>query len=59
MLDFETYVARHGEFGVQALVEQIERTSGIHVNIEAPLPLEVRWNVVMQNPMPQQQRIAA
>lgn len=59
MLNFETYVARHGEFGAQALVEQIERTAGIRINIEAPLPLEVRWNIVMQKPLPQQQRIAA
>ena len=59
MPNFETYVMRHGEFGAQALVEQIERISGIRVSVETPLPLEVRWNIVMQKPLPQQQTIAA
>ena len=59
MLDFNQYIARHGEYGVQALVEQIERTAGIHSNVEAPLPLETRWNAVMLAPVPTQQRLAA
>ncbi|MCP3385968.1 hypothetical protein NLM31_36830 [Bradyrhizobium sp. CCGUVB4N] len=59
MLDFNSYVSRHGEFGVQALIEQIEQMAGIRVNIDAPLPLEVRWKIVMQRPMPQQQAMAA
>ncbi len=59
MLNFETYVMRHGEYGAQALVEQIERISDIRLNKEAPLPLEVRWHIVMQKPLPQQQSMAA
>jgi hypothetical protein len=47
MLDFDRYVARHGEFGVQAIVETIERKEGIrHAEV---LPLEARWNALMQN----------
>ena len=59
MYEFEKYVARHGEHGTQAIIEQMERTAGIRNNIEAPLPLEVRWHIVMDKPLPQQQRLAA
>ena len=59
MLDFDQYVEKHGEYGAQALIEQIERTNGIRANAEAPLPLEVRWNTIMMTPLPQQQRLAA
>lgn len=47
MLDFNTYVIRHGEFGAQSLLEMIERREGIVHGVEAPLPLEERWNAVM------------
>lgn len=57
MMNFEKFILRHGEFGVQALVEQIERRDGIY-NISTELPLEDRWNAVMQ-PLPEQQRLAA
>ena len=59
MLNFDQYVAKHGEYGAQAIIEQIERVSGIRNNIETPLPLEVRWHIVMDKPLPQQQRLAA
>ena len=59
MLNYNVSVAKYGEHGVQALVEHIERISGIRLNIEAPLPLEVRWNIVMQKPLPQQLTMAA
>jgi hypothetical protein len=58
MLDFSVYVARHGEFAVQALIERIERYEGIRNSAEIPLSLEDRWNAVMQLPLPQQ-RFAA
>ena len=58
MLDFDTYVARHGEFGVQALIERLERYEGIRTSAELALSLEERWNAVMQLPTPQQ-RFAA
>jgi hypothetical protein len=51
MLDFSTYIARHGEFGVQALIERMERYEGIRT-AEIPLSLEDRWNAVMQLPSP-------
>lgn len=57
MLDFDIYVARHGECGVQRLIEMIEHLEGISINVETPLPLEERWNAVMYSPA--SQRIAA
>jgi hypothetical protein len=57
MLDFDTYVARHGEFGVQAIVENIERKEGIRY--AEVLPLEERWNVLMQNAPSERSSLAA
>lgn len=59
MPNFETCVAKYGEFGVQALIEQIERTLGIRVRSEALLPLEVRWKIIMERPLPEYQYAAA
>jgi hypothetical protein len=56
MPDFEQYVARHGEFGVQAIIERLERYEGIRSRIG--VPLEERWAFLMQ-PVQQQQRLAA
>jgi len=47
MLDFDKYVARHGEFGVQAIIERLERYEGIHGRIGTPL--EDRWNELMNS----------
>jgi hypothetical protein len=41
MPDFESFVARHGEFGVQALLERMERYEGKRAEIGASL--EDRW----------------
>jgi hypothetical protein len=61
MLDFEQYVARLGEFGVQALIERLERYEGIRVSID--MSLETRWVALMGNgiasPRSQQQYLAA
>lgn len=59
MLDFNAYVSRHGEYGVQAIIERIERFEGIRANVCAPL--EDRWNLVMNNNdnVPQPQFLAA
>lgn len=46
MPDFDKYVARHGEFGVQALIERLERYEGIRARIG--ISLEERWNALMQ-----------
>jgi hypothetical protein len=48
MLDFNMYLARHGEVGVQTIIEQIERREGIASSVETALTLEERWNAVMQ-----------
>ena len=43
---FEKFMARHGEVGLQALIENWERAKGIrHSN---PVPLEQRWHNFMQ-----------
>jgi hypothetical protein len=47
MPNFETYVARHGEFGVQALIERWERYEGIRTSISTSL--EARWVAFMGN----------
>lgn len=46
MLEFETFVARHGEVAAQALIENIERFEG--VRSDKIIPLEQRWQVLMQ-----------
>jgi len=55
MLDFDKYIARHGEFGVQALIERLERYEGIR--IQTGRCLEERWNALMQ--ISSQQQLAA
>ncbi|MFY9287545.1 MAG: hypothetical protein WAO98_03485 [Alphaproteobacteria bacterium] len=56
MLDFEIFIARHGEVAAQAIVENIERYEGVrNSNV---ISLEQRWHRVMQ-PAFEQQRLAA
>jgi len=57
MPDFETYVTRLGEFGVQAIVEIIERKEGIRY--DEVLPLEERWNALMRNAASERSDLAA
>jgi hypothetical protein len=45
MPNFESFVARHGEFAVQSLIERIERYDG--VRSAAGISLEERWKAVM------------
>jgi hypothetical protein len=45
MPDYHKYLMRHGEHGVQDLVERMERYQGI--KREELLPLEQRWLIVM------------
>lgn len=56
MPDFDMFLQRHGEIGVQAIIERIERVEGIRY--AAVLTLEDRWNVLMQC-TGQQQQLAA
>jgi hypothetical protein len=50
MLDYEKYLARHGESGVQDIIEKIERREGRDHNRN--IPLEDRWYVLIGNPSP-------
>jgi hypothetical protein len=45
MNDFEQYLARHGEFGVQAIIERWERYEGIRCDVG--VSLKDRWLVLM------------
>jgi hypothetical protein len=56
MLNFERYVASLGEFGVQDIIERIERYEGIRSNRD--ISLEDRWNMLMQCASMQQQMAA-
>ncbi|MFY9288432.1 MAG: hypothetical protein WAO98_08010 [Alphaproteobacteria bacterium] len=51
MSDFDSYLMRHSEFGVQALIERLERYEGIRTNIS--VSLEDRWNHLMHSSAPQ------
>lgn len=55
MLDFDKYVARHGEIGVQAIIEQFERYEGIRNNYGTSL--EDRWIRFIE--MTSEQQLAA
>ncbi|MEJ2119041.1 MAG: hypothetical protein P8Y36_14620 [Alphaproteobacteria bacterium] len=44
MLNFNSFVGRHGEHGVQAIIEGIERRDGIRFG---GVSLEERWNAAM------------
>jgi hypothetical protein len=57
MLHYHDYVARHGEFGVQAIIELIEYYDGIRLCTGTSL--EERWNALMQNHRIEQNLAAA
>lgn len=56
MPQFDKYLARHGEFAIQAIIERLERDDGITTHQSASL--EDRWNALMQD-FPSQSRMAA
>jgi hypothetical protein len=56
MLDYNKYVARHGEAGVQDIIEKIERREGR--DHDRNIPLEDRWHVLMSNTSPRYQAAA-
>ncbi len=56
MLDFNTYLMRHGESWVQDIIEQIERSEDIRPHAEQSL--EQRWETLMQDMLTLQQRAA-
>jgi hypothetical protein len=57
MPNFDTYVARHGEYGVQAIVEGIERREGIR--FESNVSLQDRWDALMKKTASFDARMAA
>ena len=57
MLDFHQYLMRYGEYGVQAIVENIERQEGISHN--SPVSLEQRWEKIMHDYRAHEMYVAA
>ncbi len=57
MLDFHKYLMRYGEFGVQAIIERIERNEGIRFSAQATL--EDRWTALMRESSLQSPPLAA
>jgi hypothetical protein len=47
MPNYKEFMMRHGEHGVQILVEQIERAEGVIARQQ--ISLEQRWTALMQN----------
>ena len=50
MVNFELFVARHGEIAAQAVVENLERFEGVRHDYDNTLPLEARWERLMPVP---------
>ena len=48
MLNFESWIARHGECGVQAMIESIENREKIA--LREGISLEERWRAVIGQP---------
>jgi len=46
MLDFNKYILRYGECGVQDIIERLERAEGIKPLLGSSL--EHRWDTLMQ-----------
>jgi hypothetical protein len=51
MKELEILIAKHGEHGVQALLENWERFCGIRH--DEPMSLEHRWEIFMRSPSSQ------
>ncbi len=47
MPNYNEFMMRHGEFGIQAIIERIERQEGVVVSSDRPL--EERWEALMQD----------
>jgi len=57
MPNYTEFMMRHGEFGVQALLEQIERQEGVVIS-QDNLSLEQRWETLMREASMQQRQAA-
>ena len=47
MLNFDSFMERHGECGVEAIIEGIERREGIRFG--SGISLEERWHALMRS----------
>ena len=56
MPNYDSFVARHGELGVQALLERIERYEGVRSAADASL--EERWEALVMKSRPAETRVA-
>jgi len=56
MPNFDEYLMRHSESWMLFIVEQIEHVEGIHYRM--PVPLEERWDALMQTPHTQSHLVA-
>ncbi|GEM_PF-4007193 len=56
-LDFHSYLARHSEAAVLALLDDLQRREGI--SLREPLSLEDHWNLIMNYVPRIQQRATA
>jgi hypothetical protein len=50
MLNFDTYLLRHGEAWVLDIIERLERYE--HIRPLPTMTLEQRWDVLMTKPSP-------
>jgi hypothetical protein len=57
MLNFETYMKRHGELWIQDIIEQVEKKDGVRP--AAWMTLEHRWDAVMNGAPHQTFAVAA
>jgi hypothetical protein len=57
MPDFHNFMMRHGEHGIQAIIEQIERYEGVRSRNNQTL--EDRWDALMQKPAAAPSSLAA
>lgn len=48
MLDFESWIARHGECGVQAMIESAGRRE--RISLKEGCSLEERWQAAIERP---------
>ena len=57
MANFESFMARHGEIGVQAIIETMEKNAGQPTRSD--VSLEERWDAAMRAPAAADSRMVA
>lgn len=56
MIDFDKYLMKYGEYGVQDIIERLERAEGVKSKLGTTL--EDRWNFLMAIDYSQQRMVA-